>query len=411
MLKSKKIVIGVTGGISAYKIPLLVREFKKAGAEVKIVMTPAAAKFINPITLAALSENEVVTDTFPDTSKPVVKAETWHINLGTWADIMLIAPATANTIAKLVYGIADNPVTIVALSSRCPVIVFPSMDTYMWENLSTQENISKLQERGYKIIHPEVGELASGLVGKGRLPEIKKIVKSIVKFLEKPINDLKDVKMLITAGPTYEPIDPVRYIGNRSSGKMGFALAKVAVDRGANVTLISGPSHLQTPRNVKRINIETASEMFESVMSFKNKSDVTIMAAAVADFTPEITSKEKIKKGKSDKAKLTLMLKRTKDILQTLGKNKRSGHILIGFALETNDEIKNAKAKLREKNLDLIVLNNPLKKGASFGSETNLVTLIHRNGKKEKLPLMTKYSVSNKILDSVVALLKNNNRR
>jgi phosphopantothenoylcysteine decarboxylase/phosphopantothenate--cysteine ligase len=411
MLKSKKIVIGITGGISAYKIPLLVREFKKAGAEVKIVMTPAAAKFINPITLAALSENEVVTDTFPDTSKPVVKAETWHINLGTWADIMLIAPATANTIAKLVYGIADNPVSIVALSARCPVIVSPSMDTYMWENLSTQENVSKLQERGYTIIHPEVGKLASGLVGKGRLPEIKKIVKSVDRFLEKPINDLKDVNILITAGPTHEPIDPVRYICNRSSGKMGFALAKVAIDRGAKVTLISGPSRLQTPRNVKRINIETASDMFESVMSFQNKSDVTIMAAAVADYTPEITSKVKIKKGKSDKTNLTLNLKKTKDILQTLGNKKRRGQILVGFALETNDEIKNAKSKLREKNLDLIVLNNPLKKGAAFGSETNLVTLIHKSDKKEILQLMTKFDVANKILDSVSASLKKNNHK
>jgi len=411
MLKSKKIVIGVTGGISAYKIPLLVREFKKAGAEVKIVMTPSAAKFINPITLAALSENEVITNTFPDTSKPVVKAETWHINLGTWADIMLIAPATANTIAKLVYGIADNPVSIVALSCRCPVVVSPSMDTYMWENLSTQENISKLQERGYKIIHPEVGELASGLVGKGRLPEIKKLIKSIDSFFDKSFDDLKGVNILITAGPTHEPIDPVRFIGNRSSGKMGFALAKVSVERGADVTLVSGPSHLETPRNVKRINIETASEMFKAVTSLKKKPNVVIMSAAVADFTPEFTSKGKIKKEKSDKTNLVLNLKKTKDILQTLGKNKRSGQILIGFALETNDEIKNANTKLREKNLDLIVLNNPLKKGAAFGGETNLVTLIHRNGKKEKLPLMTKYDVANKILDSAVASLKNNNRR
>lgn len=411
MLKSKKIVIGVTGGIAAYKIPLLVREFKKAGADIKIVMTHAAAKFINPITLAALSENQVITDTFPDTTKQIVEAETWHINLGSWADLFLIAPATANTIAKLVYGIADNPVSIIALSARCPVIVSPSMDTYMWENSATQENIAKLRERGYNIIHPEVGELASGLVGKGRLPEVKKIVKSVEQFSDKSKTDLKGVNILVTAGPTFEPIDPVRYIGNRSTGKMGFSVAQAAADRGANVTLVSGPSNLQTPRHVKRINVETASEMYKSVTGFQKQSDVIIMTAAVADFSPESPSNKKIKKEDFESNGYTLKLKKTKDILEALGKQKRDNQMLIGFALETNDGIKNAQIKLRQKKLDLIVLNNPLKKGAGFGSDTNIVTLIQNNGKKEKLPLMAKYNIAEKILDRAATFLKNRNRK
>jgi phosphopantothenoylcysteine decarboxylase / phosphopantothenate---cysteine ligase len=406
MLKSKKIVIGVTGGIAAYKIPLLIRELKKAKAEVKVVMTPAAAKFVNPITLAALSQNEVVKDTFPDNSLPTIKAETWHINLGEWADLMLIAPATANTIAKLTFGIADNPVTIVALSARCPVMLSPSMDTYMWENISTQDNIAKLQERSYRIIPPEVGKLASGLTGKGRLPEIKKMIKSLNDYFINSVQDLNGVDILVTAGPTREPIDPVRFIGNRSSGKMGFSIAKAASDRGANVTLIAGPTYLETPRKVKRINVETASNMYKAVLNRKDKSKVIIMAAAVADFTPESILKEKIKKENLAHNVLTLKLKKTEDILEILGSQKRLDKVLVGFALETNDGIRNAKTKLRNKNLDLIVLNNPLQKGAAFEGNTNIVTLISKLGKSEKLPRMTKYDVADKILDRVVSILK-----
>lgn len=405
MFSGKKILIGITGGIAAYKIPMLVREFKKQGAAVKVVMTKSATEFINPNTLAALSENEIVTDTFPDASLSVVKSETWHIHLGTWADIMLIAPATANTIAKIAYGIADNPVTIMALSVRCPVAISPAMDTYMWENTATQENLSKLRQRGYRIINPEIGELASGLTGKGRLPEIKKLVTSIKNILDSTQNDLFGKKILVTAGPTYEPIDPIRYIGNRSSGKMGFAIARTASERGAKVTLITGPSNLETPKFVKRINIETAEEMFKQCIKHSPKSDVVIMAAAVADFKPETRAIFKIKKDDTASNKLTLQLTKTKDILETLGKKKAKNQILVGFALETDNEIKNALTKLKRKNLDFIVMNNPLKKGAEIGSNTNVVSFIHKDGTKEIFTKMLKEDVAEQILNRVSKLI------
>ncbi|MFH2004413.1 MAG: bifunctional phosphopantothenoylcysteine decarboxylase/phosphopantothenate--cysteine ligase CoaBC [Bacteroidota bacterium] len=401
MLQNKKILMGITGGIAAYKMPLLVREFKKAGAEVRVVMTKAATEFINPITLATLSENDVVTDTFPDSSVPTVKAETWHIHLGTWADILLIAPATANTIAKIAYGIADNPVSIMALSIRCPVIISPAMDTYMWENPVTQENINNLQERGYFIINPEIGELASGLSGKGRLPEINKLIKSVDVFLQNLKHDMTGLNILITAGPTHEPIDPVRYIGNRSSGKMGFAIAKNAAMRGAKVTLVSGPSHLQTPNFVKRIDVETAEEMYNATVRNIRKADALIMAAAVADFTPTEYSEQKIKKEDGDNS-FSLNLKRTKDILETIGFKKKENQVFVGFALETNEVLSSAKVKLKKKNLDLIVLNNPKIKGAGFGGDTNIVTIIHKSGKEENLPKMTKHSIANELLNRVL---------
>lgn len=406
MLRGKKILIGITGGIAAYKIPLLVREFKKQGAAVKVVMTKAATEFINPNTLAALSENEIVTDTFPDASLSVVKSETWHIHLGTWADIMLIAPATANTIAKIAYGIADNPVTIMALSVRCPVAVSPAMDTYMWENPATQENLTKLRQRGYKIINPEVGELASGLTGKGRLPELKKLVNSIQNILDRTDQDFSGKSILVTAGPTYEPIDPVRYIGNRSSGKMGFAIARCAAERGAKVTLITGPSNLETPNFVKRVEIETAEDMYKRCIRYASKSDVVIMAAAVADFKPEIEATRKIKKDDIASNNLTLKLTKTKDILDALGKKKKKHQVLIGFALETDNEIENAVKKLNRKNLDFIVMNNPLKKGAEIGGSTNIVSFIHKNGRKEIFNKMLKNDVANQILNRVSKLNK-----
>lgn len=406
MLRGKKILIGITGGIAAYKIPLLVREFKKQGAAVKVVMTKAATEFINPNTLAALSENEIVTDTFPDASLSLVKSETWHIHLGTWADIMLIAPATANTIAKIAYGIADNPVTIMALSVRCPVAISPAMDTYMWENPATQENLTKLRQRGYKIINPEVGELASGLTGKGRLPELKKLVNSIQNILDKTDQDFSGKSILVTAGPTYEPIDPVRYIGNRSSGKMGFAIARCAAERGAKVTLITGPSNLETPNFVKRVDIETAEDMYKHCIRYASKSDVVIMAAAVADFKPEIEATRKIKKEDIASNNLTLKLTKTKDILEALGKTKKKHQVIIGFALETENEIENAVKKLNRKNLDFIVMNNPLKKGAEIGGSTNIVSFIHKNGRKEIFNKMLKNDVANQILNRVSKLSK-----
>ncbi len=404
MLRGKKILIGITGGIAAYKIPLLVREFKKQGAAVKVVMTKAATEFINPNTLAALSENEIVTDTFPDASLSIIQSETWHIHLGTWADIMLIAPATANTLAKLAHGIADNPVTIMALSVRCPVAISPAMDTYMWENRATQENLSKLGQRGYRIINPEVGELASGLTGKGRLPEIKKLATSVQNILDKTHQDFSGKNILVTAGPTYEPIDPIRYIGNRSSGKMGFAVARCAAERGANVTLITGPSNLETPNFVEKIEIETAEEMYNQCIKHSSKSDVVIMAAAVADFKPEITANRKIKKEDIVDINFNLKLTKTKDILETLGKKKKKHQVLVGFALETDNEIENAVKKLNRKNLDFIVINNPLKKGAEIGSDTNVVSFLHKNGMKEILNKMLKDDVANQILNRISKL-------
>ncbi len=406
MLKGKKILIGVTGGIAAYKIPFLVRELKKKGAEVRLVMSRAAAEFINPVTLSALSENEVITETFPDTSQSIVNTGTWHIHLGMWADIYLIAPATANTIAKITFGIADNPVTIMAQSVRCPLAISPAMDTFMWEYPATQENIFKLQDRGCLIINPDVGELASGLIGKGRLPEINKLVKEVDKVLNKSKNDLEDVNILVTAGPTYEAIDPVRFIGNKSSGKMGYAIAKAAMRRGANVVLVSGPTALQTPNGVKKIKIETAEQMFRVVNKNFDNSDVVIMSAAVADFTPTEISAQKIKKNKIPAGRFTIELKKTKDILASLALRNKDKKIIVGFALETDNEFLNAKQKIKEKNLDLLVLNNPLTHRNTLGGDTNLVTILKRNGSKIKLPVMSKYDVANKILDHVILKIK-----
>lgn len=398
MLKGKKILLGVTGGIAAYKAAQLVREFKKAGAEVRVVMTDSAKYFISPVTLAALSQNEVIIETFPELDKSPIKSETWHIELGMWADIYLIAPATANTIAKITYGIADNPVTIMALSVRCSLVIFPAMDTFMWENKATQENISKLIERGIKIIEPDIGELASGLKGKGRLPEIKNLVKAVNDIFEKRNIILKGKKVLVTAGPTYEPIDPVRFIGNRSSGKMGFALARAAANAGANVILISGHAKLETPINVNRINVETAHQMFNKVKKYYKSSDIIIMAAAVSDFSPTVSARKKIKKEKFTGENLQITLKKNPDILEYIGRYRSKKQFLIGFALETDNGLKNAKEKLRLKNLDMIVLNNPLVKGAGFDVDTNIVTIIFKDGKIVKLRKMSKELLAERIL-------------
>lgn len=398
MLKGKKILLGVTGGIAAYKAAQLVREFKKAGAEVRVVMTDSATYFISPVTLAALSQKEVIIETFPELDKSPIKSETWHIELGMWADIYLIAPATANTIAKITYGIADNPVTIMALSVHCPLVIIPAMDTFMWENKATQENISKLIERGIKIIEPDIGELASGLKGKGRLPEIKNLVKAVNDIFEKRNIILKGKKVLVTAGPTYEPIDPVRFIGNRSSGKMGFALARAAANAGANVILISGPARLETPINVNRINVETAYQMFNKVKKYYKSSDIIIMAAAVSDFSPTVSARKKIKKEKFTGENLQITLKKNPDILEYIGRYRSKKQFLIGFALETDNDLKNAKEKLRLKNLDMIVLNNPLVKGAGFDVDTNIVTIIFKDGKIVKFRKMSKELIAERIL-------------
>ena len=403
MFKGKKILIGVTGGIAAYKVPLLVREIKKAGGDVHLVMTNSAKEFVTPLTLSTVSGNEVIVGTFPEEQSSSIKAGTWHIKLAQQADAMLIAPATANTIAKLAHGYADNAVTTLALALRCPLIISPAMDVDMWQHPATKENIIKLRESGCTVLPPDEGELASGLVGPGRLPEISSIIRAIDDILNKSKQDLKGKRLLVSAGPTYESIDPVRFIGNRSSGKMGFALANAAALRGADVTLVAGPVHLETPRNVRRINVESAEQMYRTIMKHHKDTDAVIMAAAVADFTPTTISQKKIKK--ETKGSLTnLEFKKTKDILTQLSLEKRHG-ILVGFSLETDNGLRNAKKKLKEKHLDVIVLNNPLEDGAGFNTDTNIVTIISRNWKTEKLKKMPKFEVANEILNRVSNIL------
>lgn len=399
-LKDKKILLGISGGIAAYKCCELVRLYKKSGAEVKVIMTPSSLNFVSPVTLSALSGNEVMINMFPETNAELtetVETKTWHIYTGLWADVFVIAPATANTIAKIVHGIGDNFLTTTVLSARCPVIISPAMDEDMYLNEATSRNVSELKELGYWVIEPESGELASGLSGIGRLPEPETIFNETVKLLNGVKKDLEGKKILITAGPTYEPIDSVRFIGNYSSGKMGFALAKAASQRGAEVMLISGPTLLKTPRNVNRIDVNTAAEMFEAVKGQINGVDAVIMSAAVADFKPKDIKSEKIKKTESN---LTIETEKTIDILEYLGKNKKD-YKLVGFALETRNETEYAIDKLKRKNLDLIVVNNPKIKGAGFGTDTNVITIIDKDLKTESFDRMTKFEAANKILDRI----------
>jgi phosphopantothenoylcysteine decarboxylase/phosphopantothenate--cysteine ligase len=398
MLKGKKILVGISGGIAAYKICNLVRLFIKAGAEVRVIMTPSATKFVSPLTLSVLSRNEVIINIFneSDFSKAEsVNAGTWHIEYGMWADVFLIAPATANTIAKIVCGISDNFLLSAVLASRCGIIVAPTMDEDMFKAQITQDNIKKLRERGIKIIEPIEGELASGLNGIGKMAEPEDIFEFVRLYL-KDKKDLINKKVLVTAGPTVESIDPVRFISNYSSGKMGFEIAKAAFERGAEVTLISGPVNLSAHSKIKRIDVQSAQEMFTAVKDNIKGKDFVVMAAAVSDFKPKNISGRKIKSINE----FNLSFSYTTDILHYLGKNKKRFK-LIGFALETENEIANAKKKLKSKNLDMIVLNNPSVEGAGFGTDTNKVTLIDKKDVTE-LPLMSKRDVADSILDYYV---------
>ncbi|MBX2991792.1 MAG: bifunctional phosphopantothenoylcysteine decarboxylase/phosphopantothenate--cysteine ligase CoaBC [Bacteroidetes bacterium] len=404
MLNGKRILLGVTGGIAAYKSPLLVREFIKAGAEVQVVMTRSAAQFVTPLALATVSKRDVVSEMFPPPDDPNATSWTKHIDLGLWADIMLVAPATAHTLARIAHGFADDMLTTLALALRCPLALAPAMDVDMFLNKTTQQNIDILKESGCFVIDPEEGELASGLVGPGRLPEIDRLVAFVNGILDKIHLDLTGKKILVTAGPTQEPIDPVRYIGNRSSGKMGFAIANVAALRGAEVTLVSGPVHLRTPRSVRRIDVRTAEEMKTAVDREFEHADAVIMSAAVADYTVVNPNSKKIKRENMQADELTLSLKQNPDILKSLGEKKQN-RILVGFALETHDGIENARKKLNRKNLDLIVLNNPNEPGAGFNSDTNVVTFLTPDGQAENLPLMSKFDVANRILDRVKSKL------
>ena len=403
MLEGKHIILGVTAGIAAYKSTLLVREFVRAGAHVQVVMTPAAAQFVTPLTFATLSRREVILDMFPPPDQPATQW-TKHIELALWGDAMVIAPATANTIAKIVCGMADNFLTSLVLALRCPLLVAPSMDVDMYRNDVTQQNIARLRERGITVIEPEAGELASGLVGPGRLPEPPAIVDAVRDVLAGVRSDLQERRILVTAGPTHEPIDPVRFIGNRSSGKMGFALAAAAARRGATVTLIAGPVVLPTPPRVRRIDVVTAREMHDAVLREFDGTEVLIMAAAVADFAPSSVAAEKIKREKVAGGIWTIDCVTNPDILRSLGERK-THQIMIGFALETSDELAHARQKLTGKRLDLIVMNNPKVPGAGFGSDTNVVTLLSADGAAVEIPRKAKADVANDILDRVVRLL------
>jgi phosphopantothenoylcysteine decarboxylase / phosphopantothenate---cysteine ligase len=403
LLNGKKIIVGVSGGIAAYKICSLVRLFKKAGAEVRVLMTPAAVQFVSPLTLSVLSQNPVIINMFTEgdaAQAEIVNSGTWHISNGMWADIFVLAPATANTIAKINAGISDNFLLSAVLAARCPVVIVPTMDVDMYKNKITQRNIDSLKKSGFIILDPVEGELASGLYGMGKMPEPEEIFGFTDEYFAE--KDLKGVKILVTAGPTRQPLDAVRYISNYSSGKMGFEIAKSAGRRGADVVLITGPSDLQADRKIKRIDVSTSDEMFKAVKENMKGLKLAVLAAAVSDFKPEKVHEHKIKKEKSGTVSINFV--KTTDIAAYLGKNKK-GFKLFGFALETNNQVENAKRKLKDKNLDLIVLNDPNVEGAGFGTDTNVAMLIDRKS-ETPLPLMQKSELADKILDKFLEMKK-----
>lgn len=397
MLKGKKIVLGVTGGIAAYKAAEFVRLLVKQEAHVYVVMTENAQKFITPLTFQTLSGNPVITDPFALLNQ----TEIGHVALADLAELIIILPATANIIGKIANGIADDFLTTMVMASKAPVLIVPSMNVNMWESKALQRNVETLMERGVHFVEPGVGELACHWYGKGRLAELEEVIERIEEIFSP--KDLKGVKILITAGPTQEPLDPVRFLTNRSSGKMGYALAKMARRRGAEVTLVAGPTSLPLPyQDIQLISIRTAEEMRKAVLDHFDECSVLIKAAAVSDYRPKVSSPRKLKK--SDTL-TSLELERTVDILKEVGKRK-GNRILIGFAAETEDLISNAREKLKEKNLDLIVVNDVTKAGAGFGVDTNQVKILFPSGEVEDLPLMSKEEVSQRILDKVTQLLK-----
>ena len=395
-LENKKIIIGITGGIAAYKINYLVRDFVKAGAEVRIVMTKPTEDFVSPLTLSTLSRNKVYTD-FYDENK------TWnnHVELALWADVMLIAPCTANTLAKIANGICDNFLMAVYMSAKCPVIIAPAMDLDMYAHPAVTKNLNIIESFGHKIIPAEYGELASGLIGQGRLAEPETIFRTVGNEFTDTDAAFAGKKILITAGPTYENIDPVRFIGNHSSGKMGFDLAKEAAKRGAEVTLISGPSSQKTDdKNINVYRVTSAQEMFDEVFKHYENTDIAIMSAAVADYTPKVKATEKIKKNDNE---LTIELIKNKDILRTMGE-KKTHQFLVGFALETQNEEENAKGKLVKKNLDMIVLNSLRDEGAGFANATNKIKIFTPT-EEQSFTLKSKEEVACDILNFIAQKL------
>ena len=394
MLKGKHIILGVTGSIAAYKAATLTRLLVKEGASVKVVMTPLAKEFITPLTMATLSKSPIMVDFY----NPENGDWNSHVDLGLWADLYLIAPASANTIGKMAGGIADNLLLTTYLSAKCPVMVAPAMDLDMYKHPATQRNLKVLQSFGNIIIEPESGELASGLIGKGRMEEPERIVAFIADYFARQ-EDFKGKKVVVTAGPTYEKIDPVRFIGNYSSGKMGLAIAEELAGRGAEVVLVCGPVNLKTSHPaIRRVDVESAAQMYEVTSKEFVNSDVAVLSAAVADFTPKEKADHKIKRGKDD---LLLELLPTKDIAAELGRIKTASQLLVGFALETNDEEVNALSKMQRKNLDMIVLNSLNDKGAGFSVDTNKVTILDKAGDKTVYELKTKVEVAKDIVDQI----------
>ena len=398
MLKGKHIILGVTGSIAAYKAATLTRLLVKEGASVKVVMTPLAKEFITPLTMATLSKSPIMVDFY----NPENGDWNSHVDLGLWADLYLIAPASANTIGKMAGGIADNLLLTTYLSAKCPVMVAPAMDLDMYKHPATQRNLKVLQSFGNIIIEPESGELASGLIGKGRMEEPERIVAFIADYFARQ-EDFKGKKVVVTAGPTYEKIDPVRFIGNYSSGKMGLAIAEEFAGRGAEVVLVCGPVNLKTSHPaIRRVDVESAAQMYEVTSKEFVNSDVAVLSAAVADFTPKEKADHKIKRGKDD---LLLELLPTKDIAAELGRIKTASQLLVGFALETNDEEMNALSKMQRKNLDMIVLNSLNDKGAGFSVDTNKVTILDKAGDKTVYELKTKVEVAKDIVDQIASRL------
>ena len=397
MLKDKTVVIGVSGGIAVYKTLDVISRLRKLGVNVNVIMTKSATEFVTPLSFQSLSQNYVVCDMFED-------PKTWdveHISLAKRADVFLIAPATANVIGKIANGIADDMLTTTVMATKAKVLIAPAMNTNMYENPILQRNINTLKELGYNFVEPESGRLACGDTGKGKLASPETIVDEVVKLLSKG-QDLKGKSIIVTAGPTVESIDPMRYITNRSTGKMGYSIAKEAIERGADVTLITGPTNLTPPQNLKKlVKIESAKDMYEAVLENLDENDVVIKSAAVADYKPKNYSNKKIKKSDDD---LVIDLDRNKDIAQEIGKIKNN-KILVGFAAETNDLIENASLKIKKKNLDFIVANDLTKEGAGFGVDTNIVKIIDKEGNITEYPKMKKEEVANIILDKIKELL------
>lgn len=398
-LDGKKLILGVTGSIAAYKAAELVRLLVRAGAEVQPIMTADATRFITALTLGTLAKRQVLIEVFPENQDG---SWTKHVDLGLWADGLVIAPATANTIAKLASGFCDSMLTASVLSARCPVLVCPAMDHYMWTHPATKANVDRLRSFGYTILDPEHGELASGLIGEGRLPEPNTIATFIAEWLEGQTTtdqSLEGKKVLVTAGPTREAIDPVRFLSNGSTGTMGFALADAAARRGADVVLLAGPVDLPTPDGVERVDIVSADDLHEAALSHAD-ADLVFAAAAVADYAPATVGEQKTKKSDKD---LVMQLRRTPDVLAALGERKGNGQVLVGFALETRNGETHARGKLERKNLDWMVLNYANEAGAGFGTGTNRVVLLGADGSRHALPMMNKAAVATRLLDLITA--------